>query len=148
MLLMIAQVVAAASVPQMPAWMAGCWEQRSGSKWIEECWTGARGGLMIGSSRTGQGGKVAEWETMQIVVAPEPRDASVPPMAFWASPGGTGRTVFEWVPSDKAGVTFANPKHDYPQRIRYWREGNELLAEISRTDGTGARRWRMQRKGD
>ncbi|HET9727581.1 MAG TPA: DUF6265 family protein, partial [Gemmatimonadales bacterium] len=34
------------------AWLAGCWEQASGSRLIEEQWTRPRGGLMLGLGRT------------------------------------------------------------------------------------------------
>ena len=30
--------------PLLPAWMTGCWEQRSEDRWIEECWTAPRAG--------------------------------------------------------------------------------------------------------
>ena len=34
----------------MPAFLAGCWEQRKEEQsWTEECWTDPRGGLMIGA---------------------------------------------------------------------------------------------------
>ena len=143
MLLMLAQAAAAVAEPQLPTWMTGCWEQRSGENWTEECWTAPRGGMMIGSSRSGRGDRLTEWETMQVILRSTP-DATVPPMAFWASPGGQSRTMFGWSPVAGQGVTFTNPQHDYPQRIRYWREGEELLAEISRMDGSNARRWRMK----
>ena len=38
-------------------------------------------------------------------------------------------------------VEFANPAHDYPQRIRYWRQGKLLMAEVSKMDGSKALRW-------
>ncbi len=40
---------------------------------------------------------------------------------------------------------FANAAHDYPQRIRYWREGETLNAEISLLDGSKAMRWQYKR---
>jgi len=69
-------------------------------------------------------------------------------MAFWGSPEGKGRTMFTWVPAKEAGVTFINALHDYPQRIRYWREGEELLAEVSLADGSKPVRWRYRRLGN
>ena len=54
-MLLLAEVAAA----PMPAFLAGCWEQRQGDRWTEECWTVPRGGLMIGSGRDGQGDVVA-----------------------------------------------------------------------------------------
>jgi hypothetical protein len=45
-------------------------------------------------------------------------------------------------------VTFLNAEHDFPQRVRYWREGRELVAEISLKDGTKAQRWRYVPQGN
>lgn len=38
-------------------------------------------------------------------------------------------------------IVFADPAHDYPQRIRYWRDGAMLRAEISKMDGSRVNRW-------
>ena len=38
-------------------------------------------------------------------------------------------------------IEFSNPAHDYPQRIRYWREGDTLHAEIALLDGSRAVQW-------
>ena len=46
-----------------------------------------------------------------------------------------------------AEIVFANPQHDYPQRIRYWRDGMDLNAEISTMDGSQAVRWHYRRQG-
>jgi hypothetical protein len=41
-------------------------------------------------------------------------------------------------------IEFANPRHDYPQRIRYWRQGQLLMAEISKIDGSDSQRWNFR----
>lgn len=133
-----------ASRPELPSWMAGCWVQDAGTAWTEECWTAPRGGMMMGSGRTGDGERVRSWETMQIVRQERGEDGSVVPLAFWGAPFGSGRTMFAWTPSE-AGVTFVNAAHDYPQRIRYWRDGDMLMAEIARADGGKPMRWRYRR---
>lgn len=46
-----------------------------------------------------------------------------------------------------AMVEFANPAHDYPQRIRYWREGRLLKARISLMDGSKPMEWRYAPPG-
>ena len=124
----------------MPEWLTGCWEQRSAERWTEECWSTPRGGMMIGYSRTGDGSGLTGWEVMQIVIEPK---AAAPKLAFWAAPSGQGRTKFVQVAGAEPGVTFSNSENDYPQRIRYWREGAELLAEIALSDGSKAQRWRF-----
>ena len=129
----------------LPGWMAGCWEQRTGESWTEECWTGPRAGMMMGSGRSGSGDVTGDWEVMQIMLDQPDGDGPVVRMAFWGSPKGADRTMFAWSPSKDLGVTFRNDAHDYPQRIRYWREGSELVAEVALKDGSNARRWRYQR---
>ena len=68
-------------------------------------------------------------------------------LTFWATPSDGSRTRFDWVPSRDPGLTFVNTTHDYPQRIRYWREGEFLMAEIALADGSKAKRWRYSARG-
>ena len=143
----LAAAMATAAAPQLPEWMAGCWELRSQERWTEECWSSPRGGMMIGYSRSGTEDIVSEWETMQIV-REDTDDPAVVKLGFWAAPGGVKRTLFAWVPVREAGVTFVNLANDYPQRIRYWREGADLMAEISLEDGSKPQRWRYSRRRD
>ena len=147
MLLMIAAILAAdVLAPALPEWMAGCWEQRSGDKWTEECWTAPRAGIMLGSGRSGTGGVLDNWEVMQIELV-ETDDPAIDPITFYGAP--KNRTAFAWVRNGKgAGITFVNAGHDYPQQIRYWREGKYLMAETSLADGTKAHRWRYVPMGD
>ena len=122
-MMILAALAAEAQGPGMPSWMAGCWESRSESVWVEECWTSPRAGIMLGSGRSGKGEQLFNWEVMQIEKSPA---------------------------DDPAGskLTFLNAEHDFPQRIRYWREGRELVAEISLKDGTKAQRWRYAPQGN
>jgi hypothetical protein len=53
---------------------------------------------------------------------------------FVASPNGVPGTAFRLVEASGQRVTFANPEHDYPQRIIYWREGDVLHARIEGND--------------
>lgn len=140
-------VTAEAQAPGLPSWMAGCWERRSEDKWTEECWTIPRAGMMMGSGRSGTGETLGEWEVMQIV-REDTGDSAIPKLTFFGAPGGHNRTPFTWVQSAEPGVTFVNESHDYPQRIRYWREGKELVAEIALKDGSNARRWRYSSMSD
>lgn len=64
-----------------------------------------------------------------------------PGWLFLAAPGGRGWTTFPWNGDAGKGVTFASPANDYPQRIRYWREGKFLKGEISMLDGSRAKQW-------
>ena len=115
----------------MPSWMSGCWQSRDGERWAEECWTVARGGQMLGSGRTGDATGVRSFEFMRIEREGEG-------LAFRASPGGEGWTSFAAAADPAGGVTFVSADNDYPKRVRYWREGGELRAEISQLDGSDA----------
>lgn len=127
--------------------MAGCWEMRDGDDWAEECWTIPRAGMMMGSGRSGSASELSSWEFMLISLAePDGGEAAIR-MAFSASPRGQDWTVFAWSPSDEEGVTFHNSANDYPQRVRYWRDGDLLKAEISLEDGSRATQWVFRRMG-
>ena len=142
-----ATIAAAGPAPVLPQWMAGCWMQRAGPRWTEECWSRPRGGMMIGYGWSGTAQRVTEWEAMQITVEQDARNPGVR-MAYWASPGGTDRTLFTSSPGPESGVTFTNAAHDYPQRIRYWRDGRYLMAETSLKDGSKPKRWRYNRQAN
>ena len=146
-LIAAAVLAAAADGPVLPSWMAGCWERTSGEKWTEECWTAPRAGIMLGSGRSGSGEKLGEWEVMQIERI-DTDDPAIAQMTFYGAPRGQNRTPFAWIAGEGQGVTFINESHDYPQRIRYWREGKELVAEIAMKDGSKAVSWRYKPMGD
>ena len=60
------------------------------------------------------------------------------PVSFFAQPSGKPASEFPMVLRSEESVEFANANHDYPQRIRYWRQGQLLMAEISKIDGSDA----------
>lgn len=136
--LMLAEI-AAATLP-MPAFLAGCWEQRREEQsWTEECWTDPRGGLMIGSGRDGQGDAIRHWEWMRIESS---ADGAV---TFYGSPKGAPAVGFKATQSDGNSVTFVNASHDYPQRVHYVRTTTGIDAEVSLADGSKAERWSYRR---
>ena len=116
----------------LPTWLAGCWEQVSGESWVEECWMAPRGDIMLGSGRAGRGDSLGEWEATQIGRAEDGM------LTFWASPQGAGRTAFTLQVQSSDSVTFVNAAHDYPQRVRYWRDGDLMKAEVAMADGSKA----------
>ncbi|MEC3910929.1 DUF6265 family protein [Sphingobium sp. CR2-8] len=120
---------------ELPDWLTGEWQQERADRWTEEVWTLPRGGMMIGVGRTGRGESLRSWEVMRIVRA---ADGS---LAFHGAPDGGPATVFPLVEQGVRDIVFANPDHDYPQRIRYWREGRLLMAETSKMDGSNVQSW-------
>ena len=137
--LLVAPAPASAQEAAMPGWLAGCWEQIEGDRWTDECWTYPRGGIQLGSGRSGRGDALRSWESMQIVRGGDGK------LSFWASPGGAPRVQFPLVSQGPREVVFANPAHDYPQRIRYWREGELLQAEVALADGSQAEGFTFRR---
>lgn len=139
--LLVAPAGLGAQQARLPDWMTGCWEMREGDRWAEECWTVPRGGMMIGSGRAGSGDTVRSFEHMRIERGEDGK------LRFLASPGGQGWTAFAVADDPGQGVTFVNPGNDFPQRVRYWREGDLLEAEISLEGGENAMRWTFARMG-
>lgn len=122
------------------AWMSGRWESVSGERWIEEIWSAPRGGTMFAISRTGSGDSLVEYEFIRLQRGEDGL------LAFLASPGGRPAVPFRLIESGARSAIFANPGHDYPQRIRYERDGDILRATISAADGSEARSWTFQRR--
>ncbi len=108
-------------------WIAGAWigTKSTGSS-IEERWSPARGGAMLGLSRTvNTSGKMVGFEYLRIVE----RDGG---LVYIAQPGGRAATEFVLSEMSSSRAVFENPRHDYPRRIVY-----ELSAEGSLSTSVG-----------
>lgn len=132
----------AAPTPSVDAlgWMAGRWEAVDGARWTEEIWSAPRGGAMLGLSRSGSGATMREFEFLRLQAGADGA------LAYHASPGGRPPVAFRLVAQDGTSATFENPRHDYPQRIRYERRGDRMTATISAIDGANAMRWSYRRR--
>jgi len=122
------------------AWLSGSWVSEQGERWTEESWTAPRGGMMLGAGSSGRGDKVRDWEHMRIA----PDEAGV--LSFWGSPKGTPAVPFRLVSMSDAEAVFENPRHDYPVRIVYRRDGKALVATISGSKGANPMSWRYKRR--
>lgn len=101
-------------------WLAGCWESRSAKSLIEEHWMEPRGGTMLGMARTTRGDSLVEFEQTRIVE----RDGR---LVFVARPSGQERAEFTSTEVSDTSVVFADPAHDFPQRVMYRREGADAM---------------------
>jgi hypothetical protein len=129
--LSLAPVPTLAATPDpLPDWLTGAWAFKNGDDWGDEYWTPPRAGIMIGAARMGKGEKLIVWEHTRISYDDECK------LAFWAMPRGQPATKFCVSEQTATSVTFTNGGHDYPQRVRYWRERELLKAEISLIDGS------------
>jgi uncharacterized protein DUF6265 len=122
-------------------WLAGAWEGHDGEMEMEELWVAPKGGAMLGLHRDVKGGRVVSFEFLRI-------EAGADGIVYHASPGGRPSTPFRLVESGKARAVFANPDHDFPQRILYWRaEDGSLHARIEGPQGgrTVSEEWTWRR---
>lgn len=123
-----------------PGWLAGSWAtSEDGGRWTEEYWTPPRGGIMIGAGISGRGDRAISFEHMRIMAGADGR------LAFFGMPGGAPAVAFPLVRSGPDEMVFENAGHDFPQRIRYRREGDAVIATVSLIDGSRAQNWRYRR---
>lgn len=114
------------------AWMAGHWTATIDGVEMEEVWLAPKNGVLVGMHRDVKGAKTS-FEFMRIATTPEG-------IAFLAQPGGRPVTAFPLVESSANRVVFANPKHDYPQRILYALQDGKLCATVE-GDGQPSESW-------
>ena len=140
MLIVLALIVATQSGTGPLDWMVGSWctESKNGI-YSCETWTPIDKGVMRGEGMT-QAERVTIRETMRIHF-----DESG--AVFHAEPDERPPADFRAVRIDAQArvAVFENRAHSYPQRIRYWREGESLMAEIATADGSLAKRWTYRR---
>lgn len=105
------------------AWLAGNWISESESEVVEEHWLVPRGGLMLGIGRTVKTSGRRNFEYMRI----EEKNSA---LTFFASPSGQPATPFKATSVTADKVVFENPNNDFPARITYWKEGEQLRAKI------------------
>jgi hypothetical protein len=122
---LLLQASAPASPPDL-SWMSGYWLDCTGGREVSETWSDPRAGLMVGHaltvSRSGRPG----FEVSHIAMTPQG-------FAYVAQPSGALPTVFVLSESGETHVVFSNAENDFPNHIRYEREGDVLKARI---DGT------------
>jgi hypothetical protein len=109
------------------AWFAGCWEFTSGSRTVRETWTPPAGGTMLATSRTVTGAKTTEYEFVIL------REAAGG-LEYVAKPSGQSEAVFTSTRILPDELVFENPRHDFPTKIVYQKQGDDgLLAIVSGT---------------
>ena len=127
-LLFLTPPLSAEVAAPLPAWLAGTW-----AMWADEVWMSPRGGMMLGLGRTGFGPDVETWETSRIVR----RDDGT--VSLVAQRKGGATLDYPLVVAGAESLEFANAAHE-PQRIRFARQGQLLMIETSKIDGSEASR--------
>jgi hypothetical protein len=122
------------------AWMSGRWAGTIDGVQMEEQWTEPRAGLLIGLHRDVKKDGRASFEFMRIAETDRG-------LVLFAQPGGRAATEFALAESGLTRAVFANPSHDFPKRIVYWREGARLCARVE-GDGEEGEEWCWDRVAD
>jgi len=137
MRLLIAAAVMVASLarpgqPAKPAlndlgWMTGSWIGTVQGVEMEEHWTAPKGSSMIGVHRDVAKGRTVSFEFLRI-------ESQKDQIVYLSMPNGRSpATPFPLKEVSGTRVVFENPTHDFPQRIIYWKDGNDLRARIEGT---------------
>jgi hypothetical protein len=119
------------------AWMAGHWSGTVDGVEMEEVWLAPKNGVMVGLHRDVKASKTS-FEFMRIATTAEG-------VAFLAQPGGRPVTPFPLVEATDRRAVFANPKHDYPQRIIYELKDSKLCATVE-GEGHPSESWCWSRR--
>ena len=141
--IVLAALLSAAAAPQAKvddlAWLSGAWVSETPQGWTEEYWTAPRGGVLLGTNRSGKGPTATGFEFMRIAAD---ADGTI---KFWASPGGKAAVGFPLTSYRKGEAVFENAGHDYPTKVVYRRKGNILIGTISGPGGKDPYSWTFKR---
>lgn len=108
-------------------WLAGCWV--SADKSSQEVWVVESDNSLIGFAVALGVEEVVFYEVLSI------KQNADSLWTYSAHPSGQAPTSFLAVETGESSVVFSNPNHDYPQEIRYRRNGSRLYATISLRGG-------------
>ncbi len=119
------------SAPTQPLdWMTGHWCTDSGGKSVEETWLPPRGGVLVGVGRTYTADRTVGFEFLRIAAVEGVQN-------YIAQPGGQPPTHFARTAGGENWVRFENPQHDFPQRLEYRRNGDNLQVEVAGPGNNG-----------
>ena len=121
-------------------WMSGSWVTETKGNWTEERWAPPRAGVLLGTSLSGRGSRAESFDFLRIAGDVDGK------ISFWGSPQGATPVPFALVRASRSELVFENPRHDFPTRIIYRRDGNVLTATIFGPGGIDAQSWRYRRR--
>jgi hypothetical protein len=106
-------------------WLSGCWSSDGGEQGSGEQWTTPAAGTLFGMSRMVRGGETVAWEFVRI------HETDNGSLSLVAVPSGQDSHTFQLAEISEHEVVFADPAHDFPQRIIYrLLEPGRLLGRI------------------
>jgi hypothetical protein len=114
---MIAEIALALTLHDL-SWLAGSWQLTSGARCVEEHWTLPSANMLVGTSRTVEGGRTVSFEFLRI-------EARADGIYYVPQPGGRPPVDFKLSTENAAALVFLNPGHaDHLKRIVYRRQGD------------------------
>lgn len=108
-------------------WLVGCWVSADGS--AQEVWVVDSDESLAGFGVAIDGTTIGFYEVLSI------RKNAHGSYIYTAHPSGQRSASFAATVIADNSVVFSNPDHDYPQEIRYSRDGNRLSATTSLLGG-------------
>lgn len=108
-------------------WLVGCWVSPDGS--AQEVWVIDSDQSLAGFGVAFDHNKIGFYEVLTI------RENEHGSLIYTAHPSGQRTASFAATAITENSVIFTNPDHDYPQEIKYTREGNRLHAITSLLGG-------------
>jgi hypothetical protein len=130
--LALATPALAQDAPVDLGWLAGDWCGTRDGADLEELWVD-RGGQLLSLGTSTRDGELESFEYARIA-------ARAGGVVFVAQPDGGEPVEFALVDDDARRVDFANPAHDFPQSVSYWRDDAGLHAEIAGPGENGEQR--------
>ncbi len=126
-LLLASSLAFSEAAKTLPTWMVGCWISEDGTSL--EAWSQDSESTLIGFSSVVRENRVSFYELMSIRLHDDGR------LVFTAYPSNQPGGSFPAVDQEKDRVIFENAQHDFPQRIRYRRSDDRLIADIALASG-------------
>jgi hypothetical protein len=120
------------------SWMVGEWVRCGrGGAVTEEHWVGS-GTALVGLNWSRSASGRISWEHLRVGIA----DRVV---TYFASPEGAPATPFAMTSLQPNAVVFENAGHEFPKRISYRRDRDQLVAQATDLAGRGPV-WTFRRK--
>ncbi|MEM1263925.1 MAG: DUF6265 family protein [Pseudomonadota bacterium] len=123
LLLVLSSASFADATYELPTWLVGCWLSADGTGL--EAWAQDSDNMLIGFSSIVTENRVSFYEMMSIRLQDDGN------LIFTAYPSNQAGGSFPAVAQSERSVTFQNTAYDFPQRIRYRRDQQRLVADIA-----------------
>ncbi len=122
------------------AFLSGQWTAEIGGTSVMETWSDTRGDKMIGMHKDVHANGKTSFEFLRI-------EKTAEAITYYASPAGKPATPFKLKILENNTAVFENLAHDFPARIIYRLEGEDMVVRIEDESGKQGMEWRWQKAG-